>query len=539
MKSLINDHSEGTEGPSPSPSDGERAGVRGAKPLLLQNPTADFNQEGWGIARAIDDDPKTAWGIYPEVGKPHQAVFEFQQGLPFYGDTPLTFILAQNHGGGHLIGRLRLSTTTSPPPVSIDTRPDNITRILAVPSEQRKNEDQIELALFYLKDRVERQLAALPRPQVVFAGASDFVPDGSFKPAMTPRPVHLLKRGDINKPGEVATPGALSCVLGLRPHFELTDPKDEGARRAALARWITDPKNTLTWRSIANRVWHYHFGRGIVDSPNDFGRMGGRPTHPELLDWLAVTFLESGGSLKELHRLIVTSAVYRQASSLPCSMSTVQRAEKGAGALRSATQYPKMDAEYFARASSIDADNRYLWRMNRSRLDAESVRDAVLQISGKLDLKMGGPPAMQFVLSPGIHVTPVVDYAKFDVDSPASYRRSVYRFIFRTLPDPFMDTLDCADSSQLTAARNISVTALQALAMLNDRFIIRQSEHFAERVSRMSRDLHGQIAAAYRLALNRAPTAEETKELAAYARKHGLANLCRLILNSNEFMFVN
>jgi hypothetical protein len=145
----------------------------------------------------------------------------------------------------------------------------------------------------------------------------------------------------------------------------------------------------------------------------------------------------------------------------------------------------------------------------------------------------------QFGLSPGIHVTPVVDYAKFDVDSPASCRRSVYRFIFRTLPDPFMDTLDCADSSQLTAARNVSVTALQALAMLNNHFVVRQSEHFAERVSKMGQSLSEQIAAAYRLALGRTPTSTEVDELLAYATRHGLANTCRVILNSNEFMFVN
>ncbi len=262
-----------------------------------------------------------------------------------------------------------------------------------------------------------------------------------------------------------------------------------------------------------NRVWHYHFGRGIVDTPNDFGRMGAAPTHPELLDWLALTFLESGGSLKHLHKLIVTSATYRQSSAIP----------------RSSTLDPQL----------TDADNRYLWRMNRGRLDAESVRDAVLQITGRLDFKMGGPSVKQFALSPGVHVTPVVDYAKFDIDSPESCRRSVYRFIFRTLPDPFMDTLDCADSSQLTAARNVSVTALQALAMWNNHFVVRQSEHFAKRVSRMGQNLPIQIDAIYQLALGRSPTNDEAKELAAYAGKHGLANLCRLILNSNEFMFVN
>src|SRR5436309_8762623 len=153
---------------------------------------------------------------------------------------------------------------------------------------------------------------------------------------------------------------------------------------------------------------------------------------------------------------------------------------------------------------------------------------------------MGGPSVMQFQFEdPNPGVTPKVDYAQFDVDSPASYRRSIYRYIFRTLPDPFMDCLDCPDSSQLTAVRNISVTALQAMAMMNDRFVIRQSEHLAERLVKENKKLTQQIAAAYQLALNRAPTASEAAMLKAYAAKHGLANACRIILNSNEFMFVN
>ena len=296
---------------------------------------------------------------------------------------------------------------------------------------------------------------------------------------------------------------------GLESRFQLTDPDNEGSRRAALARWITDPRNVLTWRSIVNRVWHYHFGRGLVDSPNDFGRMGARPTHPDLLDWLAGSFQESGGSFKHLHKLMVTSSAYRQSS-------------------QSNPRYAR-----------LDADNLYLWRMNRTRLDAECVRDAVLEITGKLDLTMGGPSVKQFIQSPGIHVTPMVDYAGFNVDSPESCRRSVYRFIFRTLPDPFMDSLDCADSSQLTAKRNASVTSLQALAMLNNHFIVRESEHFAERVSQPGTDLNGQIKAAYQLALGREPTTSEAKALKAYAARHGMANTCRIILNSNEFMFVN
>src|SRR5437899_9145804 len=152
---------------------------------------------------------------------------------------------------------------------------------------------------------------------MVYAAANDFAPQGNFTPAKVPRPIYVLKRGDVSKPADLVSPGALSLMPELSPQLRLADPNDEGSRRAALAKWITDPSNVLTWRSIVNRVWHYHFGRGIVDTPNDFGRMGARPSHPELLDWLAVSFLESGGSLKQLHRLILNSAVYLQSSQTP------------------------------------------------------------------------------------------------------------------------------------------------------------------------------------------------------------------------------
>jgi hypothetical protein len=365
---------------------------------------------------------------------------------------------------------------------------------------------RIGLAGFGLHSALEAQLAVLPSQQLVYAGTSDFQPQGSFKPANGCRAVSVLQRGDIKMPVETVGPGALACLPGLDGRFPLAHPDREGSRRAALAKWLSDPRNVLTWRSIVNRVWHYHFGRGIVATPNDFGRMGAEPTHPESLDWLVLRF--QGGSLKKLHRLIVTSAVYMQSS------------------------------RHRPDCARVDSDNHYLWRMNRSRLDAESVRDTVLRVTGKLDPAMGGPSIKQFQQSPGIHRTPKVDYQAFDVDSPGSCRRSVYRFLFRTLPDPFMDTLDCPDASQFTPVRSSSVTALQALAMLNDRFMVRQSEHFAARVSQAEPNLGKQIERAYRLALGRQPTAEETARLAAYGKKHGMANVCRLIFNSNEFMFV-
>jgi hypothetical protein len=358
---------------------------------------------------------------------------------------------------------------------------------------------------------IDRSLAGLPPSQMVFAGTSDFADAGNFHPSRgIPRPIHLLKRGEITTPGELVSSGTLSLLPGLESDFRLKDLDQEGNRRAALAEWITDPRNALAWRSIVNRVWHYHFGRGLVNTPNDFGRMGGTPSHPELLDWLAAWFLENGGSFKKLHRLIVTSSVYLQSS--------------------------QGNAAY----AQVDAENQYLWRMNRTRLDAESVRDSILHVTGKLDPAMGGPPVKQFFYDdPNVGVTPIIDYNRFDVDSPASFRRSIYRYVFRTVTDPLMDSLDCPDASQLSPVRNVSVTPLQALTMWNNRFVVRQAEHFAERVGKEGPDLAVQINSACELAWGRAPTATEAKALLGYATKHGMANTCRVLLNGNEFMFVN
>jgi len=351
-------------------------------------------------------------------------------------------------------------------------------------------------------EEVEKQLAALPAPQRVYAAAADFAPVGTFRPAGRPRPVHLLVRGDVRRPGSPAAPGALGCVPG--PRFELADPDNEGARRAALARWITDPANFLARRSIVNRVWHYHFGRGIVETPNDFGRMGAAPSHPELLDWLALWFKENGESFKKLHRMIVTSATYRQSS-------------RGNAA-----------------AARVDSDNRLLWRMNRSRLDAEAFRDSLLAAAGTLDLTMGGPSVQQFFYKDD-H-SPVYDYARWDPGSPGADRRSVYRFVVRSVPDPFVEAMDGADPSLLTPRRNTTLTALQALAALNDPFVLRQCERFAERVRASGRD---PVEEAYRVALGRPPGPDEKSRMADFAARHGLANACRVLVNSNEFAFVD
>jgi len=324
----------------------------------------------------------------------------------------------------------------------------------------------------------------------------------------TVRPIHLLHRGDVEQPAEPVDPGALSCVPGLSFDFAATASEDEGKRRSALAEWIADPRNVLTWRSIANRVWHYHFGRGLVDTPNDFGRNGSKPTHPELLDWLAAELLENGQSLKHLHRLIVQSATYRQSS------------------------------RHDPQSATVDADNRWLWRMNRQRLDAESLRDSVLAISGTLDLSMGGPGFDLFRFKDD-H-SPIYDHTAPDkIDNPQVRRRTVYRFVVRSVPNPFLDSLDCADPNINTPVRPTTITALQALALWNDLFIVRQSQAFAHRLKALQPDVAGQIDTAYLLALGRPPRPEERERLVGYANKRGLANACRLLFNTNEFVFVD
>jgi hypothetical protein len=353
------------------------------------------------------------------------------------------------------------------------------------------------------------ELASLPPASLVYAGASDFAPDNSHVPPGKPRPVFLLRRGDIRQRGHEANPGTLSCIDGLPARFPIAPNDDESARRAALARWITAPENPLTWRSIVNRIWQSHFGTGIVSTPSDFGRMGALPSHPELLDWLARRFLEGGGSIKALHRRIVTSATYRQKS------------------------------RYVAAFAAIDGDNRWLWTQNRRRLDAESIHDATLAIAGRLDRTMNGPSVRQFSMRPGAQVTPILEYGKFDWNSPGAGRRSVYRFLYRTLPDPFFDTFDSADASQLTAVRSESTTPLQALELLNSPFVLAQCEAFAARLVGHSCRAEDQIRLAIELLYGRTATSEEVDVLASFAARHGLANLCRILINSNEFLYIN
>jgi len=366
-------------------------------------------------------------------------------------------------------------------------------------------------------EQAERELARLPGGRPVYAAATDFEPRGNFQPTRgRPRSVHVLHRGNVLDPRAAARPGAIPVFADEPSEFDLPDEHPEGARRAALALWLTRERHPLTWRSIVNRIWQHHFGQGLVATPNDFGRMGQPPTHPELLDWLAVEFRDGGQSMKQLHRMLVTSAVYRQASNhadLPAA----------SGVASPATQ---------------DANNRLLWRFHRRRLSAEEVRDAILSVSGRFDLHMGGPGFYLFELEKADH-SPHFEYHKFDPSDPASHRRSIYRFVVRSQPDPYMTTLDCADSSQSTPRRDETLTSLQALSLLNNKFNLTMASYFADRLRQERATLDTQIERAMQLIAARSPTPAERAALSAYGRQHGLENLCRVLLNLSEFIFVD
>lgn len=320
-----------------------------------------------------------------------------------------------------------------------------------------------------------------------------------------PAPTKRLVRGDVNSPAEVVTPGALSAVTTLKGDFDLPADAPEAQRRVKFADWLADPRNPLPARVIANRVWHLHFGEGLVATPNDFGVSGSRPSHPELLDWLAAQLIESGWSLKALHRLIVHSATYRQSSA------------------------------WNAAAGQVDAGNQLLWRFSPRRLEAETLRDAMLATSGRLNPTMGGPSFRPFE----VLAFPANAYLPIDKIGPEFERRTVYRMNVNSGKEPMLDAFDCPDPAVKTPRRGVTTTPLQALALMNNSFAQRLAASLAERALQESGgDVARAAGQAYRLALGRAPTPAETERALAAARDRGLTSVCWALFNSTEFVYV-
>jgi hypothetical protein len=311
---------------------------------------------------------------------------------------------------------------------------------------------------------------------------------------------NFRKRGDPEQPKDEVVPAVLSALDAL----ELPEETAEQDRRKALADWIASARNPLTARVMVNRIWQGHFGTGLVETPSDFGRNGARPSHPELLDWLASEFIRSGWSVKHLHRLIVLSATYRQSS----------RIDPG--------------------AQAQDTDDRLLWRYPARRLDGESIRDAMLAVSGRLNPKMYGRGFDLFDKRGGL--TGFQPVESFDGDG---LRRMIYAHKVRRERDAVFGAFDCPDAGQSTTRRRESTTPIQALNLFNSRFTIDESAAFAARIeAEADAEVTLQIRRAYELALNRAPTAEELADAEPAVRTSGLATLCRALFNSNEFLFL-
>lgn len=322
-----------------------------------------------------------------------------------------------------------------------------------------------------------------------------------------PPEMHVLRRGDVTSTGDVVTVAGLSAMSNIPADLGLRSDSLEDHRRQKLADWITDPRNPLFARVMVNRLWHYHFGQGLIATPNDLGFNGGQPTHPELLDWLAYEFMQSGYSLKQLHRWMVTSATYQQAS------------------------------QFQSQAAKLDANNRWLWRMPPRRLDAESLRDAMLSVTGQMNEQLGGKSYQDFHshFFKGTQFYDPVELTSYD-----QQRRTVYRMWARGGRNPFLDTFDCPDPSTATPKRSATTTPLQALSLLNNTFSRRMSEELANRIRQESGDLAtDQIIYAYELLFSRQPTEDELKLSRSFLNRHGLILTCLAWLNSSEFLYVD
>ncbi len=321
---------------------------------------------------------------------------------------------------------------------------------------------------------------------------------GTFK---KPALIHRLYRGDPMSPKEVVAPDTLN-VLGT---LGLSNETPEQKRRLKFAQWVASDKNPLTARVIVNRVWHYHFGRGIVSTPSDFGLNGQAPTHPELLDWLTAEFVENGWSLKWLHRQILTSSTYRQSS------------------------LPRRDC------LAKDADSQLLWRFPPRRLEAEAIRDCVLQSTGKLNPKSGGPGFLLFKVDrENVH-----HYFPLEKFGPEHFRRMIYMTKIRQEQDEVFGVFDCPDGGQTIPQRSRSTTALQALNLLNSKFMLEQADFFALRLKEASKETEDQVRLAFQFAFSRSPTHLDISDSVAFIHENGLVAFCRALLNANEFLFVS
>jgi hypothetical protein len=493
------------------------SGYSEPQPVAWGPATADFSQDQYPVSAAIDGDPKTGWAVAPQFGRRHVAVFETKSNLDIPEDGTLTVVLDQQHGSQHTIGRLRLSMTTMPRPAQLDGFSADIAAILAAPLDQRTDADQKRVASYYAP--LDTELAKLRQAEAEHAKQSPPFPATraqTLAEINPPRKTHIHVRGDFLRKGEEVQPHTPAVLHAFR------GPGGRSANRLDLARWLVEPSNPLTARVVMNRVWKNLFGQALVTSVDDFGTRGEKPSHPELLDWLAAEFMQasppvskgeagqtgaggatragppvlrgeaSGGvsnngawSTKRIIRLIVLSAAYRQ-SSLP-------------------------------RSDLLEHDPRnvLLARQGRFRVEAEVLRDVCLAASGLLTPTLGGP-SVRPKQPEGISELTYAGSARWvESTGPDRYRRGLYTWFQRTSPYPMLMTFDAPESNVTCTRRDRSNTPLQALTLLNDPVFHECAQALGRRiVAECLADPAARSAYAFKLCVGREPDNGEARELA-------------------------
>jgi hypothetical protein len=452
------------------------------KAVKFKAASASFSQADFPVKNAIDTNPQSGWAIHPEVGKPHYAVFELAEPLPAAGGELTLALDFQSQFAQHQIGRFRVTATDAKNPHTKSVLPPAIDAILAIAVDQRTVAHKEQLKNYY-RQNISTELKALGSELAKLrqerANVEKQIPTTMVMQDMaTPRKTYMLTRGEYNKRGEEVKAGVPTVLPPL--------PQGAPANRLGLARWLIDPSHPLTTRVAVNRFWQMFFATGIVKTQEDFGSQGEQPSHPELLDWLAVEFRESGWDVKALVRLIVTSATYRQST--------------------------RVSKELLAK----DPDNRLLARGPRQRLQAEFIRDQALAISGLLNREIGGASVFPYqpkglwtelsIRADSKNWTAQVYEQSHGKDL---YRRSMYTFIKRTSPPPTLSTFDAPDRETCTVRRSRTNTPLQALILLNETTFVEASRKLAERMMTEAKSVDERIVFAFRLATARPPSEKE------------------------------
>ncbi len=492
------------------------------RPVKLRGARATFEQKGLPIAAAIDADPRSAWAVDPQLGKDHAAAFETEEAIGSPGRSVLTFTLSFNNNAGHNIGRPRLAIATARNTVALDAPglPARVFSTLNLPAEKRTEEQEAALVSWYrtidpewqkLERALQDHLKHAPKPKLakvlisteglpavrLHTQGEDFLPD-----------THFLRRGDPDMKEGVASPGFLQVLMpetDAEKRWQASPPPGwrTSYKRRALAEWLTDVEHgagRLLARVIVNRLWQHHMGRGLVATPSDFGQRGERPSHPELLDWLASELIQNGWKLKHIHKLIMTSSVYKQSS------------------------------RFDEAKAKVDRDNKLCWRVPPRRLEAEIIRDSLLAVSGALDPTMYGPGTLD----------------------EANKRRSIYFTIKRSKLIPMMTIFDAPEALTSMAERPTTTIAPQALYFMNNPQARAYSLGFARRLSSSAKtSLEEAVKTGFKTALARPPAADELADSLEFVRRQmqtyagadrqeqALADFCQVLMCLNEFVYVD